>query len=73
MRALNKNLTWDIVELPREKKASSWKWVFAIKNEANGDSERYKAKLVEKGFTQIYGIGYQETSASMAKINYIRV
>ncbi|CAL9019844.1 unnamed protein product, partial [Prunus brigantina] len=36
MDALNKNETWDLVLLPREKKAVGCKWVFTLKHKANG-------------------------------------
>ncbi|WKA11488.1 hypothetical protein VitviT2T_028982 [Vitis vinifera] len=73
MNALKKNGTWEVVDLLREKKVVGCKWVFTIKSKANGSVERYKAKLVAKGFTQTYGIDYQETFAPVAKINSIRV
>ncbi|RVW35063.1 Retrovirus-related Pol polyprotein from transposon RE1 [Vitis vinifera] len=69
MNALLKNRTWDIVDLPKEKKTVGCKWVFTIKCKPNGSIERYKARLVDKGFTQTYGIDHQETFAAFAKIN----
>ncbi|WJZ99837.1 hypothetical protein VitviT2T_018252 [Vitis vinifera] len=74
MNSLKKNGTWEeVVDLPREKKVIGCKWVFTIKSKADGSVERYKAKLVAKGFTQTYGIDYQDTFSPVAKINSIRV
>ena len=73
MNALKKNGTWEVVDLPREKKVVGCKWVFTIKSKTDGNVERYKATRVAKGFTQTYGIDYQETFAPVAKINSIRV
>ena len=73
MRALEKNGTWALVERPRGKKLVSCKWVFTPKYMADGTLDKLKARLVARGFTQTYGLDYQETFAPVAKLNTIRV
>jgi len=49
------------------------KWIFTVKYGPNGKIEKYKARLVAQGFTQTYGIDYEETFSLVAKLNSIRV
>ncbi len=45
------NNTWSLVPLPKGRKPISCKWMFKIKHGVDGEVERYKAKLVARGFT----------------------
>ena len=73
MKALVGNGTWEIVRGPLDKKIVGCRWVFTVKHNADGSVKRYKARLVAQGFTQTYGIDYEETFAPVAKLNSIRV
>ena len=55
------------------KRTGGCKWVFSLKYNSDGTSNRYKAHLVVKGFTQSYGVDYFETFSLVAKLTYIRV
>jgi len=73
MNALERNETWEIVERPKDKKAVGCRWIYTVKYKSNGTLDRYKAKLVEKGYTQTYEIDYEETFALVAKMNTVRI
>ena len=52
---LEKNHTRVLTDLPQHKNVIGCKWVYKIKHNVNGSIERYKARLVTKGYTQIEG------------------
>ena len=61
-----------IKKITHERKVAC-KWVFTMKFRANGTLERYKTRLVAKGYAQTHGIDYHEAFAPMAKMNTIQI
>ena len=60
LAALAANKTWEVVPLPHGNKPIGCKWVFKVKLKLDGTLERYKVRLVAKGYTQQYGVDFQE-------------
>jgi len=72
LSALHKTDTWDLVPLPPGKSVVGCRWVYKIKTNFDGSIEQYKARLVVKGYSQQYGMDYEETFAPVAKMTTIR-
>ena len=71
-KSLIENETWDLVELPDGEKPIGCKWVFKLKHASDGTVERFKGRLVAKGFAQTYGIDYFETYSPVVRFSSIR-
>ena len=70
--ALHKIGTWDLVDLLFGNYAIGCKWVYKIKTRSDGTVDRYKARLVARGFTHEYGIDYEETFTPVAQLSSVR-
>jgi Reverse transcriptase (RNA-dependent DNA polymerase) len=46
--------------------------VFTVKHNPEGKVDKLKARLIVKGYTQIYGIDYEEIFSPVAKMNMVR-
>lgn len=64
--AFMNNHTWQTVNLPKTERAIGCKWVFTVKRDANGQVQRYMARLVAKSCSQQYEINYSETFLSVS-------
>ena len=49
---IEKNNTWELVAIPREREVVSLKWIYKIKLNQEGDIQKHKARLVARGLTK---------------------
>jgi hypothetical protein len=73
MDSLHKNKTWQLVKRPDNCNIIGCRWKLGIKRGADGVPERYKARLCAQGFTQEYGVDFEETFSPVVHFNSIRL
>lgn len=72
IEALRANHTWREEFPPNKANLISTKWVFSLKTNSDGTLERFKARLVARGFSQQYGIDFNETFAPTVRMATLR-
>lgn len=72
---LTKRGTWEIVTPPKEANIIGTRFVYKIKRLANGEIDKYKARLVVQGFAQKDGIDFysDDTFAPTARLTTVRL
>lgn len=73
LQALQRNKTWNIVQLHYGITPIGSIWVFKIKRKQDGSIDRYKARLVTKGYNQREGLNYYKTFVLVIKMKNVRV
>eukprot|EP00253_Pinus_taeda_P008558 PITA_08558 len=63
-----RNSVWDVFPRPEEKLVVSSRWLYKVKQAADGSVEKHKARFVARGFSQTEGIDYDETFVPVARI-----
>lgn len=66
------NGTWELADLPNGRKAITAKWVFKLKGPGT-ENERFKARLVARGYAQVHGIDYDETFSPVVRHTSLRI
>src|SRR5271170_2009340 len=72
MESIVENKMWTLCDLLATRKCIGTKWVFKIKLDGNNNIERYKCRIVAKGYSQIAGLDFNETFASVVRIESVR-
>ena len=61
------------MDLPPVSKPLGYKWIFKKKMKANGSIDKYKVRLVIKGYKQKEGLDYFDTYSLVTRISSIRM
>lgn len=73
IRTINERNTWELTDLPPNRRALGVKWVLVVKTTAEGGLERFKARLVAKGYRQIPGTDFHATYGPVGRFTSLRM
>ena len=59
---------WELLDLHLGRNVIGNKWVFKVTRWADGSLDRFKARLMAKGYTQVEGVDYEETFSPMVRL-----
>lgn len=70
-KSIMKNIVWEVVPRPKDKLVVGSRWIFKVKHAIDGNIEKYKARFLVKGFSQVEGNDYEETFAHVERYSSI--
>ena len=65
--SIMKNDVWEIDLRPKGKSVVTSRWLYKLKHAADGSVEKYKARFVARGFSQVEGVDNDETFALVVR------
>ena len=72
LQSLKENGVYEIVDRPKNRKVIGSRWVLRVKRGADGEIEKFKARVVAKGYSQREGIDYNETFSPTVRFESLR-
>ncbi len=77
MKNLQDNKVYEVVKREQasqnDKNVLKTRWVFTIKMKDDGTIDKYKARFVACGYSQEYGVDFEETFAPVGKYKTLRI
>ena len=71
IECIEKNQTWELVDVPKDKDVVSVKWIYNTKQDADGNVQKHQERMVATRFTQQPDIDFNETFAHVACMNTV--
>ncbi|KAK3026762.1 hypothetical protein RJ639_040301 [Escallonia herrerae] len=71
INAIEKNDIWELTTHQSDKKPIGVKWVYKVRKNSKSEVERYKARLVVKGYKQRAGVDYDEVFTPVTGLEMI--
>ena len=71
--SIEKNKTWELVDLPNGRDVIGLKWIYKTKYNEDGSIQKHKACLVAKGYSQQPGIDFHETFAPIVRMELLEL
>ena len=65
--SIMKNDVWEVVPRPEGKSVVTSRWLYKVKHVADGSIEKFKVRFVARGFSQVEGVDYEESSSHVAR------
>ena len=72
IESIEKNETWELFDVPKDKDVISVKWIYKTKQDADGNFQKHKAIMVARGFTQQRDIDFNEMFTPVACMDTVR-
>ena len=72
MSSLVENGVYELVDRPKGKKVVKSKWVFRVKTDEKGEVEKFKARVVAKGYSQVEGQDYDQIFSPTVRFESVR-
>ena len=73
IQSLKDNKTFEVVVLPTGKNVVESRWLYKIKFKSDGTLDKFKARFVAKGYSQVFGLDYNETFAPVLSMGTMRM